>query len=41
MASFSFIEGWHSPVRLHSALVYRSPLRYEEEMWTELHPAKP
>ena len=25
MACFSFIEGWDNPVRLHSALGYRSP----------------
>jgi len=25
MACFSFIEGWYNPVRLHSALGYRSP----------------
>ncbi len=25
MARFSFIEGWYNPVRLHSALGYRSP----------------
>ena len=25
MACFSFIEGWYNPVRLHSALSYRSP----------------
>ncbi len=32
MASFSFIEGWYNPVRLHSALGYRSPMTYEAEM---------
>ena len=26
MACFSFIEGWDNPVRLHSALGYRSPM---------------
>ena len=41
MACFSFIEGWYNPVRLHSALCYRSPIRYEEEMQTEPQPAKP
>ena len=25
MACFSYIEGWYNPVRLHSALGYRSP----------------
>jgi putative transposase len=29
MACFSFIEGWYNPVRLHSALGYRSPMTYE------------
>ena len=29
MACFSFIEGWYNPVRLHSALSYRSPMAYE------------
>ena len=29
MACLSFIEGWHNPVRLHSALGYRSPMAYE------------
>jgi putative transposase len=29
MACFSFIEGWYNPVRLHSALGYRSPMVYE------------
>jgi putative transposase len=32
MACFSFIEGWYNPVRLHSALGYRSPVGYEAEM---------
>ena len=38
MACFSFIEGWYNPVRLHSALGYRSPMAYEaamEELATE------
>ena len=38
MACFSFIEGWYNPVRLHSALGYRSPMAYEammEEVTTE------
>ncbi len=32
MACFSFIEGWYNPVRLHSALAYRSPMAYEAAM---------
>jgi putative transposase len=32
MACFSFIEGWYNPVRLHSALGYRSPMTYEVQM---------
>ena len=32
MACFSFIEGWYNPVRLHSALGYRSPMAYEVAM---------
>jgi putative transposase len=39
-ACFSFIEGWYNPVRLHSALGYRSPIRYEEQMQIEIQPAK-
>ena len=38
MACFSFIEGWYNPVRLHSALGYRSPMAYEaavEDVTTE------
>jgi len=34
MACFSFIEGWYNPVRLHSALGYRSPMAYEAIMET-------
>jgi putative transposase len=34
MACFSYIEGWYNPVRLHSALGYRSPLTYEADMQT-------
>ena len=41
VACFSYIEGWYNPARLHSALGYRSPIRYEEEMLTETQPAKP
>ncbi len=29
MACFSFIEGWYDPVKLHSAIGYRSPMAYE------------
>ncbi|SFT23118.1 Integrase core domain-containing protein [Methylobacterium sp. yr668] len=32
MAVFTFSEGFYNPVRLHSALGYRSPIRYEQEM---------
>ena len=32
MACFSYIEGWYNPVRLHSALGYRSPMAYEADM---------
>ena len=35
MACFSYIEGWYNPVRLHSALGYRSPMAYETRMQTE------
>ena len=31
MATFSFIEAWYNPARLHSALGYCSPLTYEAE----------
>ena len=34
MACFSYIEGWYNPVRLHSALGYRSPMAYEASMQT-------
>jgi transposase InsO family protein len=36
MACFSFIEGWYNPVRLHSALGYRSPMAYEAMMETAI-----
>ena len=32
MAVFSFVEGWYNPLRLHSALGYRSPIAYEQQM---------
>jgi putative transposase len=32
MACFSFIECWYTPVRLHSALGYRSPMAYRAAM---------
>jgi putative transposase len=31
IACFSYIEGFYNPVRLHSALGYKSPITYEEE----------
>ena len=34
MACFSYIEGCYNPVRLHSALGYRSPMAYEASMQT-------
>jgi putative transposase len=39
MACFSFIEGWYNPVRLHSALGYRSPMAFEAAM--EVEPTEP
>jgi putative transposase len=41
IACFSFMEGFYNPVRLHSALGYRSPIRYEQDMQADLLPAKP
>ena len=32
MAVLTFIEGFYSPLRLHSALGYRSPICYEQEV---------
>jgi putative transposase len=32
LAVFSYVEGFYNPRRRHSALHYRSPDRYEEEM---------
>lgn len=29
MAVFEFIEGWHNPLRRHSAIDYASPLEFE------------
>ena len=31
MAVFSYIEGWYNPLRLHSALGYKSPTAFEKE----------
>ncbi len=39
MAIFSFVEGWYNPLRLHSALGYRSPINYEREMLQEIEAA--
>ena len=41
VACFSFIEGFYNPTRRHSALGYRSPICYEQEMQTELQSASP
>ena len=32
MAVFTYIEGFYNFVRLHSALGYRFPVRYEQDM---------
>jgi putative transposase len=32
MACFSFVEGWYNPIRLNSALGYRSPMAHEATM---------
>ena len=31
MAVFTYIEGWYNPLRLHSALGYKSPAAFEKE----------
>jgi putative transposase len=31
IACFSYIEGFYNPVRLHSAIGYKSPIKYEQE----------
>jgi len=36
MACFSYIEGWYNPVRLHSALGYRSHMAYEADMQSNM-----
>ena len=36
MAIFSFVEGWYNPLRLHSALAYRLPIKYEREMLQDI-----
>ncbi len=40
-ACFSFIEGFHNPVRLRSALRCRSPIRHEEETQAQPQSARP
>jgi putative transposase len=41
MACFSVIEGFYNPPRRHSALGYRSPICYEQEMQTDRQSATP
>ena len=41
MACFSFIEGFYNPTPRHSALGYRSPICYEQEMQTDRQSATP
>ena len=41
MACFSFIEGFYNPTRRHSALGYRSPICYEQEMQTDRQSTTP
>jgi putative transposase len=36
MACFSYIEGFYNPVRLYSALGYKSPMTYEQENTPEI-----
>ena len=36
IACFSYIEGFYNPVRLHSAIGYQSPIRYEQQTAQEL-----
>jgi putative transposase len=36
VACFSYIEGFYNPVRLHSAIGYRSPIHYEQQTAKEL-----
>lgn len=35
LAVFEFIEGWYNPHRLHSALDYQSPMKYEEQYYKQ------
>jgi putative transposase len=39
MAVFTFIKGFYNPLRRHSALGYRSPIRYEKETLADPSPA--
>jgi putative transposase len=41
MACFSFIEDFYNPTRRHSALGYRSPVRYKEKMQIDPQSARP
>ena len=36
MAVFTYVEAWDNPLRLHSALGYKSPAAFEKE---QLQPA--
>lgn len=40
-AVFTFIEGWYNPSRRHSAIGYRSPIRFERQHEQALAEAKP
>jgi putative transposase len=31
MAVFTYVEAWYNPLRLHSALGYKSPAAFEKE----------